>query len=338
MPNELALQSRIRTLIDALGRAEEDVRRSARTELADIGRDAVGALIETLRTGNEKARWEAAFTLWKIGPEAAEAVPALTEVLQEASDFPLRGMVINALGAIGPRAADAVPELIHDLGHPIPLVSRGAAKALGKIKDARAISALELACIDEPPPLCDDAADSLAKIEVDLPERISGLIDKFRASTEDEHVERCAAGELIYFGGRAIPALIEALGDRNEDMRYFAALALRGIGQAENAVTDVPLAVPALIRAIQDSVDESVRHMAAEALGAFGEGGVAGVAVLIDAMDDPDGAVRESAVTSLGLIGAIETIPALERATGHRCGRVRRAARKALKQIRDVSA
>jgi HEAT repeat protein len=140
-----SLQRRIRMLVDALGSAAEVERRAARADLAEIGRDAVAPLIETLQCGNERARWEAAFTLWKIGAEAANAVSSLSHTLRDTDDFILRGMVGKALGAIGPPAADAVPHLIHFLGDPIPLVSRSAAKALGQIRDLRAISALELA-------------------------------------------------------------------------------------------------------------------------------------------------------------------------------------------------
>jgi hypothetical protein len=63
-------------------------------------------------------------------------------------------------------------------------------------------------------------------------------------------------------GAPAVPALIQALGDSDWEVRCAAAEALGAIGD--------PQAVPALIKALGDS-DRDVRRAAAEALGKLGD-------------------------------------------------------------------
>lgn len=57
-----------------------------------------------------RVRWAAADALGKIGPAAAEAVPALTAALTDA-DWDVRRAAADALGRIGPEAAEVVPAL-----------------------------------------------------------------------------------------------------------------------------------------------------------------------------------------------------------------------------------
>ena len=59
-------------------------------------------------------RWKALETLAKLGPQAAPAVPALIDRLEEKYDH---YRAIGVLGVIGPAAAPAVPVLLHHLEH-----------------------------------------------------------------------------------------------------------------------------------------------------------------------------------------------------------------------------
>src|SRR5262249_23489113 len=96
--------------------------------LVRMGSAAVPALVEALK--EEGGSKEAATVLGLIGPRAADAVPALMEVLKDrhaAADR--RAAAAFALGTIGPPAADIVPALIPALKDEKPEVRQRAAEA-----------------------------------------------------------------------------------------------------------------------------------------------------------------------------------------------------------------
>jgi len=95
--------------------------------------------------------------------------------------------------------------------------------------------------------------------------------------------------------------LIEALNDRNWEVRMRAAEGLGVLGATE--------AVRALIDRLKDQ-DELVRACAAEALGYIGS--VQAVPALIEALPDPRWLVRGYAARALGDIGDRRAIPYLE--------------------------
>ena len=78
--------------------------------LSRIGKPAVPLLVDVLKTGATDARCDAAQALGKIGQDAADAVPALTEALRDRSLA--IGPVLDGLGGVGPAAAGATDELI----------------------------------------------------------------------------------------------------------------------------------------------------------------------------------------------------------------------------------
>lgn len=78
----------------------------------------------------------------------------------------------------------------------------------------------------------------------------------------DEYAVRSrAVRHLVSLGHAASPALVKALGAESVELRWQAALALRGIADAATA--------PALLDALEDD-DIGVRWLAAEALAAIG--------------------------------------------------------------------
>jgi len=127
---------------------------------------------------------------------------------------------------------------------------------------------------------------------------------------------------------RVVDALIRALGDPDEDVRWRAVGALGRIGDAR--------AVEPLIRALGDP-DEDVRREAAFALGMIGN--ARAVEPLIGALDDPNEWVRRQAAWALGEIGDARALPELERVAREDTGKtpwgsVAEAAREAAERIR----
>ncbi len=96
-------------------------------------------------------------------------------------------------------------------------------------------------------------------------------------------LRRAVAEALSEVGSPAVPALVQALGDGDKDVRSAACRALGAIGDAS--------AVPALINALGDEYSW-VRFAACEALGAIGD--AAAVPDLIKALrdEDSDGVLR----------------------------------------------
>jgi HEAT repeat protein len=103
-------------------------------------------------------------------------------------------------------------------------------------------------------------------------------------------------------GKPAVPALIEALGDGDEEVRWAACRALGNIRDAS--------AVPALIEALGDE-DWAVRREACWALGEIGE--ASAVPALIEALEDGEQAVRRAARDALVQIGE-PAVPYLKKA------------------------
>ncbi len=166
-----------------------------------------------------------------------------------------------------------------------------------------------------------------------------------------------ALGELR--DARAVPQLVQALGDPNQWVRIVAAEALGQIGDRA--------ATPALVRALEDESvwvrracvvalgqigderavepllnhllgppdhqwPQEVRHAIARALGAIGR---TAIRRLVAALDAADPWVSGAAAQALGQIGAPEAILPLTRLTRHPQPWVRSAATRALARITD---
>lgn len=95
-------------------------------------KDAVPALIKTLRASDVRKRLVAARTLGKIGPAAKDAVPSLMKALGD-EDSNVRSAAARGLGKIGPEAKDTVPALMKAVGDLNEVVRRDAVAALGSI-------------------------------------------------------------------------------------------------------------------------------------------------------------------------------------------------------------
>src|ERR1051325_3545377 len=141
-------------LIDATGDDNPEVRRGASTALHKIGPATIPFLIKALRHDTPTVRESAARGLYGFAPKAQQAIPALTDALQDSDAF-VRQWVATALQNLahhfGPIVKGAVPGLADLLKDDDFMVREWAAHALGSIGAAAelAVPALQEALNDE---------------------------------------------------------------------------------------------------------------------------------------------------------------------------------------------
>jgi HEAT repeat protein len=158
-----------------------------------------------------------------------------------------------------------------------------------------------------------------------LPSLVEALKDK------DPDVREAAAYAIGNIGPAAIgvvPSLIKALKDENPDVREAAIYALGGFGSAAAS------AIPALIKALKDK-SWVVRVAAANTFEEMGPQAKAAVPALSKALKDKHPFVQEAAAISLGTMGpeAKAAVPALAKALEDEYSMVREAAARALGNI-----
>jgi HEAT repeat protein len=147
----------------------------------------------------------------------------------------------------------------------------------------------------------------------------------FRCTEDQELVLRAAGHSPPKEVPRSIPDLIRRLTSTNWDARYNASCALVEIGET---------AIPALHEALRDK-DEAVRSGAAHALGEIRPVSQATTIALHEALRDTNDAVRSSAASALGKIRPVSqaTIIALAGLLKDSCGDVASSAGTALGDI-----
>lgn len=128
-------------LIDALEHADVDVRKAARSALAEIGEPAVEPLNKVLLTEGKQYRWFAADALRRIGDQ--RAAEPFRQVLQDRSDNEyVRTEAAKALGKLGGAGVLALlVRRLHDKRE-LETVRRGAARGLGLLRDRRGFEPL----------------------------------------------------------------------------------------------------------------------------------------------------------------------------------------------------
>ncbi len=222
-------------LVALLKDADPEVAGNALDALASIGPQVVDRIAAALK--NPDLRHFATRLLYRLGPEAAEAVPALTEALQEpvnnANDAAFRVETQMALAAIGPAAAPAVEELIKSLDSDDADIRATASYALGKI-GAEAASAV----------------DALRDRLQDLDPTESGPVwwALLQIFPHDQEVVKAVA-----------PRLIAALDQPSALVRAEAAAALGDLG--EDALPALPR-----LKQLQEDPDPIVRDAAVQAV------------------------------------------------------------------------
>jgi HEAT repeat protein len=321
------------------------IRTEALNILADIGKPAVPTLIRLLH--RDDVTYWCCVALSEIGPDAADAAPALVEVLDKHPRPEVRREAALALGSIGAAAPASVPGLIDGLDNREPSVAAGAAYALGRIgPQAKAAEPALVRCAAGSEPLVKTVcAWALAKIDVENDARrhaaiaqlvtalksgkpqlrhaaLYGLADlkpapeaalpamKDALHDPDNSVADAALFAVASFGDPAIPALTDAL--KRKELRPAAARILAQMGSRAKG------AGPALVEIVRTDRDGQTRSEALMALGATDADPKKVVPAAIEALGSPRENVRCAACFALGRIGgaAASAVPELQKRLG----------------------
>jgi HEAT repeat protein len=227
----------IEDLVKTLQSKDDKDRSKAAADLVLRKKEAVPALVKRLDKGTDETRGLVLAVLSKIGPDAADAVPALRKLIEGDPEAKKISTVlaIQTLGRIGPKAKESVPTLIEAL----------------KSKEARS-------------PLRIAAAMALGRIGPPAKEAVPALRAAMKEKTAKSGPLRfhaaAALGQIGPAAKAAVPDLIELLKDENVGpARLVAAQALGGIGSAAQE------ALPALTTAAGNQ-DDALRSAATAAL------------------------------------------------------------------------
>lgn len=318
---------------------------------------SLARLTAQLMHRNVSVRRAAADELWRRGPAANEARPALLTGLGD-KDARVRQSCARALGTTGPAGEVVFRVLERAWSDPDPLVRAYAAASLIKLKstdsdkylaflidglqsdDNPSRTSAALALI-EAGPLAKSAVPALLKALDDplmrypsmkalqsispgrVPEAMPILLKMLHDPDRDvRHTAAATLAKVAPTENETLPALLKALQDPDGFVRYKVVFALQELGPAAKA------AVPNLIEALSDS-DRNVRRQVAEALGIFGPDAQSAVPALVAALRDQDIRVWIAAVDSLQKIGAGALLVLIE-ALGEADPGARRAASMAL--------
>jgi HEAT repeat protein len=288
----------IPALVSRFADPDQGVALEAEITLASMGRASVPALVKILRGSETDRRSRAVSTLLRMQPsEARDAVPALIEQfrLQDYPGVDGRPEAEEALIRIG---TPAIPEL---------------SKALSK-----------------DPITCVHAAEALGGIGPLASKATPALIQALASPEAWPDATNAITGCYLYEGIRtpAVPYLIEALKDKNEQIRSRSAVVLGKI------MPPAPEAVAALAGLLRDD-SSAVRWSAAEALGFLGPEAAAAVPHLMTFAKAEGEDAASIALAALGRIGkpASPAIPLIRELRAKGSKGLRRVADEALKEI-----
>ena len=272
---------------------ESGVQAETTEAVMKAGRDAVKPLIAVASHGERAARIAAVALLGGIGDR--DAVPPLAELLDSA-DTELVAAAAGALGMLGdPRPLD---RLLLLFGHEHATVRQAAIAAVNSLGGDTTASRVRERLRDPDPHVreCSIRVAGYFGFDDCVP-RIMEALD-----APEEEVRRAAIEQLPVIGAaRALERLATALGAETPRNRAAAAHAAR---TADESVLDVPL-----LEALGDE-DAWVRYFAAKSLGQRGRSPVgAGDALAGLALTDVAPQVRIAAIEALGIVDANTALP-----------------------------
>lgn len=200
-----------------------------------------------------------------------------------------------------------------------------AARVLGRTGDPRAIEPLIDALYTKNVHLSQEAAEALGRIGDSR--AVQPLIDVLRHEWDDTEtitVWQKAAAALAALGEPAVPPLLKAAKDEDENVRRGA---IEALGQLHDA-----RGVDSLIAALQDK-DSLIRASSADALARIGD--PRAIEPLIALLDDDDSHVRSHAFFALAELGGSSVLTSLASGLNDPDPQVRRTVLHSLGKLQD---
>jgi HEAT repeat protein len=290
-------------------------------ELGPDGAEAIPALAEACKDADEGARGAAKVAFQKVGGE--ELPRLLAQIKDQSAPIDARCKSLWRLGDYGSVAKQVAPALIAALKDENAKVRGGAANSLVNMgSEGRiVVPALIAAADDRDPKVRFYAVHSLGGLRPIDKRAVPVLIRKLK--DDDDTVRHFAALSLGHIGPvdkQVVPALIEAL--KEEQTRCGAASALREIGpEARSALPEMLKALDAPITLGPPHLRDTIRQDIIRFCGRLGPDGAEAVPALIKILDSADdaGERNKKTIQAMGLkqdaIRALGAIgPAAQRA------------------------
>lgn len=319
------LQRRIKLLAKQLYDKEYSVRAKAMFLLGEIGSEAISAFPEMVKIyKNDKHPEVVSQTTLALSKMGQKGMIVLLKGYKTEKNVSRRAYIVQVLANTGEKAVPPLTEIL--IKDKATEVKAEAAWALGQIGSPSftAMPVLISTLRENDNFLRDRLLNAIEKIgEKGLPFLIQNL------KTEKNKFIKCSVAGLIgHLGPKAalaVPALIEALQDKDYRVRANAALTLSKIGSKADFAT------PALMKAMEDG-NHNVKFHAISAIGSIGSKASAAIPQLISLLRK-----REFiAAWALGEMGekAESAIPALIKALKDSSDIVRYMAAEALGKIK----
>ncbi len=282
-------------LKEALKSNDQSVSVYALEAIVEQGAQSVPLLKETLK--QPETAYLACAAIEQIGPEAADTVPELTQLLQTTKHSQLLIQSLLALASIGPKAQSAestiLPHLEMATDATVPVA---AAYALGSIGAKDADAALKKALAKDDPFLHMVATWALAKAHPEDQEMMKAAVDALTKGLADERPQmRTAAARGLQMlqppPELVAPALMAIANDPDPDVSANIVTALAGLGES---------AVPRAAKALQNP---QVRPLALRVLAQMGPKAAGSVDALIALAKDAAPDLRGKIHFTLAAIG-----------------------------------
>ncbi len=212
--------------------------------------------INELKSSDTASRLKATQALGEMGPDAAEAVPALAKVMREDPEGKVQNDAALALSKMAPASAAAVPDLIAVLDGQDYWIRMNAVNALSRLKtDARAATPALIKAIKDPSnrknleffqsTIQETAAVALGRVSSGTADGVPALIEGL-AANDDPYTRGFfirGLGEVGPEAKAAVPQLRQLLKEENNWLRETAQEALQkitGESAAEGAAPPAP--------------------------------------------------------------------------------------------------